>query len=63
MTKIINLRQARKQRDRDAKRAAGDTNAAKFGEARPLRQAREAEADRAARAHEAHRREDGEQGD
>lgn len=63
MTKIINLRQARKQRDRDTKRAAGDANAAKFGEAKPLRQAREAEADRAARAHEAHRREDGQQGD
>ena len=63
MTKIINLRQARKQRGRDAKRAAGDANAAKFGEAKPLRQAREAEADRATRVHEAHRREDGEQGD
>ncbi|WP_347139808.1 DUF4169 family protein [Paracoccus sp. SSK6] len=58
MTKIINLRQARKQRGRDAKRAAGDANAARFGEAKPLRQARNAEADRVARAHEAHRRED-----
>lgn len=58
MTKIINLRQARKQRNRDAKRAAGDANAAKFGEARPLRDARQAEADRAARIHDAHRRDD-----
>ncbi|MFC3169771.1 MULTISPECIES: DUF4169 family protein [Paracoccus] len=58
MTKIINLRQARKQRDRDIRRAAGDANAAKFGEAKPSRQARQAEADRAGRAHEAHRRDD-----
>ncbi|MTD99455.1 DUF4169 family protein [Paracoccus sp. YIM 132242] len=58
MTKIINLRQARKQRDRDAKRAAGDANAAKYGEGKPLREAREAEADRAARALDAHRRDD-----
>lgn len=58
MTKIINLRQARKQRTRDAKRAAGDAKAAKFGEARPLREARQSEADRAARIHDAHRRDD-----
>ena len=58
MTKIINLRQARKQRGRDAKRAAGDANAARFGEAKPLRDARQAEADRAARALDAHRRDD-----
>ncbi|WP_207102701.1 DUF4169 family protein [Paracoccus shandongensis] len=58
MTKIINLRQARKQRDRDAKRAAGDVNAARFGEAKPVREAREAEADRAARILDAHRRDD-----
>ncbi|TBN43762.1 DUF4169 family protein [Paracoccus subflavus] len=58
MTKIINLRQARKQHHRDAKRAAGDANAAKFGEAKPARDARQAEADRAARALDAHRRDD-----
>ncbi|MDQ1899057.1 DUF4169 family protein [Paracoccus sp. WLY502] len=58
MTKTINLRQARKQRDRDAKRAAGDANAAKFGEAKPLRKARQAEADRAERVLQAHRRDD-----
>ncbi len=55
MTKIINLRQARKQRARDDKRASGDANAAKFGEAKPLRDARQAEADRSARIHDAHR--------
>ena len=58
MTKIINLRQARKQRDRAAKRATGDANAAKFGEARPAREARQSETDRAARALDAHRRDD-----
>lgn len=58
MTKITNLRQARKQRDRDAKRAAGDANAAKYGEAKPLREARQAEADRAEQVLQAHRRDD-----
>ncbi len=58
MTKVINLRQARKQRDRDDKRVAGDLNAAKFGEAKPLRDLRKAEADRADRAHDAHKRDD-----
>ncbi|MFV0383914.1 DUF4169 family protein [Paracoccus sp. (in: a-proteobacteria)] len=59
MTQIVNLRQVRKQRDRDKRRTEGDSNAARFGEARILRQAREAEADRAARAHEAHKTDDG----
>lgn len=59
MTKIVNLRQARKQRERDASRAKGDAMAAKFGEARPQREAREAEARRADQAHDAHRRDDG----
>ena len=58
MTKVINLRQARKQRDRDDKRAAADANAAKFGEAKPVRQQRKAEAQRAERTHEAHKRDD-----
>ena len=56
MTRIINLRQARKARDRDAKRAKGDANAALHGEAKPLRDARQAERDRAARVLDAHRR-------
>ncbi|WP_295047701.1 DUF4169 family protein [uncultured Paracoccus sp.] len=58
MTKIINLRQARKQRDRDARRATGDANAARFGEAKPLRNARAAEAERSERRLDAHRRDD-----
>ena len=56
MAEIINLRQARKARDRDAKRAKGDANAALHGEAKPLRDARQAERDRAARVLDAHRR-------
>lgn len=58
MTKIVNLRQARKQRGRDEKRAEGNANAAKFGEAKPLRDARKAEAERATRAHDGHQRDD-----
>lgn len=56
MTRIINLRQVRKSRDRDAKRAKGDANAALHGEAKPLRDARQAEQDRATRVLDAHRR-------
>lgn len=63
MTRIINLRQARKQRGRDAKRAAGDESAARFGEAKPLRDARQAEADRAACILDAHRLQDSEEQD
>ncbi|MBM3606690.1 MAG: DUF4169 family protein [Alphaproteobacteria bacterium] len=58
MTRIINLRQARKQRARDERRAEGDNNAARFGEAKPLRDARKAEAERVERKHDAHRRDD-----
>lgn len=54
MTGVINLRQARKRRDRAERRATGDANAAKFGEPKPLRAAREAEALRSTRAHQAH---------
>ncbi|MBU3030513.1 DUF4169 family protein [Paracoccus marinaquae] len=58
MTKIVNLRQARKQRDRAERLAEGDANAAKFGESRNARNTRKAEAERSARTHEAHRRDD-----
>ncbi len=56
MTAIVNLRQTRKQRDRAARRAEADTNAARHGEAKVLRDARQAEAERAANRHEAHRK-------
>lgn len=58
MSKPINLRQVRKQRGRDEKRAKGDANAAKFGEARYQQGIRRAEHDRAERAHDAHKRDD-----
>ncbi|CAM3279408.1 DUF4169 domain-containing protein [Paracoccus nototheniae] len=54
MTRIINLRQARKQRARTEKRQQGDTNAARHGEPKPLRDARLAEARRADRILDAH---------
>ncbi|MBK4216949.1 DUF4169 family protein [Paracoccus caeni] len=58
MNKIVNLKQVRKQRDRAERRAAGDANAAKFGEAKSERNARKAEAERATRQHEGHRQQD-----
>lgn len=58
MTKIVNLRQARKDRARTEKRAAGDASAAKFGEVKAVKDARKAEADRATRTLEAHRKDD-----
>lgn len=57
MTNPVNLRQVRKQRDRDARRAQADANAARHGEPKALREAREAEARRADQAHAAHRQE------
>lgn len=58
MTKIVNLRQARKDRARAEKRAAGDANSVKFGEAKAQKNLRKAETERATRALEAHRTED-----
>ena len=54
MTKTINLRQARKQRDRAARRAQGDANAARFGEAKPVTRLRMAETTRQNHLHAAH---------
>lgn len=58
MSKIINLRQARKDRARSTRRAQGDANAAKFGEAKHLQDARRAEKARAEAQHEQHKRDD-----
>lgn len=55
---VINLRQARKTRDRGEKRAQADANAAKFGRTKAEKVRNKAEADRADRAHDGHRRED-----
>ncbi len=57
MSKIINLRTIRKQSARDAKRRAGDENAARHGRSRALKQAEQAQSDKA-RAHlDDHKRE------
>ncbi|RJE81471.1 DUF4169 family protein [Paracoccus sp. JM45] len=58
MVQIVNLRTARKQRDRDTKRAAGDVSAAKHGEAKPLRDQRKAQAEQDARKLDGHRKDD-----
>ena len=58
MTSIVNLRQARKQRARDAKRHTGNANAARFGEPTYLRDLREDQAARAAQTLDAHRQDD-----
>lgn len=57
MSKIINLRTVRKQKDRAEKRAGGAASAARHGEAKAEREARKTEAARAARALEGHRAE------
>lgn len=59
MSRIINLRQARKQRDRATRRAEADANAARHGEAKPQRELRKARAEQAERNHQGHRIEPG----
>ncbi|RCW89018.1 DUF4169 family protein [Paracoccus lutimaris] len=54
--KVINLRAARKSAARDAARAAGDANAAKFGRSKAQKRVEKADADRAARHLDGHRR-------
>ncbi|TCO70609.1 DUF4169 family protein [Rhodovulum euryhalinum] len=55
---IVNLRAARKARERAEKRAKGDENAARFGRTKEQRTREEADAARA-RAHlDAHRRDE-----
>lgn len=58
MSKVVNLRQARKQLARDVERSKGDSNAAKFGQSKQERRLREAESDRATRLHNGHKRDD-----
>jgi len=53
--KVLNLRRARKQKARDASRAAADANAARHGEAKPARSLREAREALEARRLEGHR--------
>ena len=56
MSKVTNLRQFRKDRDRAKNRAQGDENAAKFGRTKGQRQLEEAQAEKARSALEGHRR-------
>ncbi|MFC7704118.1 DUF4169 family protein [Plastorhodobacter daqingensis] len=56
MGDLVNLRQARKQRERAAQRARGDENAARFGRSKAEREQDAARAEKA-RAHlDGHRR-------
>jgi hypothetical protein len=56
--KPVNLRRARKQKAREEARAEADANAARHGEAKPVRSLREAWQELEARRLDGHRRED-----
>lgn len=56
MADIINLRQAKKSRDRADKRAAGDENAARSGRSKALKALEKAQADKARALLDAHKR-------
>jgi len=56
--KVINLRRVRKQRARAGARAEADANAARHGEAKPVRSLREAQTELDSRRLEGHRRDD-----
>ena len=49
MAEIVNLRAARKAKAKDAARAQGDVNAAKFGRSKAERALQKAQAEKAAR--------------
>lgn len=55
MSKVVNLRQARKSRTRDQARRQGDANAAKFGRSKAEASRDKAEAARAEQSLDAHR--------
>jgi len=56
MSKTINLRQKRKQSERDAKRKNADQNAALHGRSKAERTLQQARASQAARALDGHKR-------
>lgn len=58
MAEVINLRQARKARQRAEDQAKAAENRARFGQTKAERTKAQSEADRALKAIEAHRRED-----
>lgn len=55
MAKVVNLREARKARERAQKRAQGDANAAKFGRTKAERDLETARAEKSRADLEAHR--------
>ena len=57
MAEIINLRAARKAKDRQNARAKGDENAAKFGRTKAEKELEQAQADKAKRDLDGHERE------
>lgn len=57
MAEIINLRAARKAKDRQNARAKGDENAAKFGRTKAEKELEQALADKAKRDLDGHERE------
>lgn len=58
MTAIINLRQAKKLRDRAEKRAAGDENAARFGRSKGQKNLEKARTDKERADLDSHKRQD-----
>ena len=58
MSKIVNLRQARKQRDRAAKQAVGAANAARHGRTKAEKQAEETAAAKADQHLDGHKRDE-----
>jgi len=56
MSKIINLRQKRKQANRDAKRLSADQNAALHGRSKAEKALQQAQASQAARVLDGHKR-------
>lgn len=57
MAEIINLRAARKAKDRQKARAKGDENAAKFGRTKAEKKLEQSQADKAKRDLDGHERE------
>ena len=60
---VVNLRMARKRRDRTAKEAAAERNRFEHGRSKAERDLARARNDKAAREHAASRREPGDSGD
>ena len=58
MAEVVNLRAARKARERAEARAAADENAARFGRTKALKALEKARAEKARTTLDAHRREE-----